>query len=280
MTIEDAKQRFMNGLDVVCVQDFDRQFKNSFGKLKLLARKGYNLKALWKHFSSMHEWPLGILLPLRGPSPEFRDFDDSQSSTCCSLDSRSLSPSSPSKSSLKRSYDSAFDDDSAWWSLQMDLQLFAIWCFHFNFLPSFRFPAIDGIPSNDWHGALMHQTFRQALPSQKKQLEFQCSLRWFEGVVPRWFDPHFVSNSLMHSVGRQGLHKWWRRPDLTQGISCDLIQKVVILLVIWVCNGFLNVASIYYVLPNCVWLVARWGVFSGAAGLCKAQGWSLKGYCK
>lgn len=160
----------------------------------------------------------------------------------------------------------------------MDLQLFAF--FHFNFLPSFRFPAIDGIPSNDWHGALMHQTFRQALPSQKKQLEFQCSLCWFEGVVPRWFDPHFVSNSLMHSVGRQGLHKWWRRPDLTQGISCDLIQKVVILLVIWVCNGFLNVASIYYVLPNCVWLVARWGVFSGAAGLCKAQGWSLKGYCK
>ena len=54
----------------------------------------------------------------------------------------------------------------------MDLQLFAF--FHFNFLPSSRFPAIDGIPSNDWHGALMHQTFRQALPSQKNSWSFNA----------------------------------------------------------------------------------------------------------
>ena len=147
-------------------------------------------------------------------------------------------------------------------------------CHHFVFPPLTAFHQMIGMVRS------CTKHFVKRCLRKKKQLEFQCSLCWFEGVVPRWFDPHFVSNSLMHSVGRQGLHKWWRRPDLTQGISCDLIQKVVILLVIWVCNGFLNVASIYYVLPNCVWLVARWGVFSGAAGLCKAQGWSLKGYCK
>ena len=124
MTLENFKQQCMNDVGLVAVEDLadhlrgDLQFRNAYSKFGLMLRKGYSVKVLWKWFPVMHEWPLGLLLRTPGPCKPLRgeDFDDSQSSTsgtCRSLDSRSLSPSSPSKPSLKRRYDSAFDEDSS-----------------------------------------------------------------------------------------------------------------------------------------------------------------------
>ena len=176
MTIEDAKQRFMNGLDVVCV------CRTSIGSSRtpLASWSCWRERAtIWRLCGSTFPRCMSghlaffFLYVVHHQSFEILMTPKAQPAAVWTADLYRLRhlPNLHWSAAMIRPLMMTRPDEVYNLNL-MDLQLFAF--FHFNFLPSFRFPAIDGIPSNDWHGALMHQTFRQALPSQKNSWSFNA----------------------------------------------------------------------------------------------------------